>query len=513
VSESFKIVPFAQLSGRVATLRRRGKRIVHCHGTFDLIHPGHLFHFEEAKAKGDVLVVTATAGKFVKKGPGRPFFNDGLRAKSLAALAAVDLVSVVPHPAAKEAIEAVRPHIYCKGTEYRHRLGDATGKLPEDIATVRKVGGKMAYVGSVVFSSSRILQSHLDQRSETLQEFCKGIRRHTAPEKLRKIVEDFSRLRVVVVGDVIFDRYSTVAIQGLTSKNRIISSRFLGEETQAGGALAVYRHLRELAPKTALVGVVGREAWVEPLLRASLPRTGDALVRDPNYTSVLKQRFVEPISEGKELSKVFSVNYLQDGEIPARLERAVLQKLRRLVPRADAVLAMDFGHGVMTQAVRNYLQSHAPLLVVNCQTNSNNFAFNLINRRYRRADAFALDSAEIHLAVGKKEIVFERELKSLGRFFRARYGWLTRGSVETLGWTPKEGLVRCEPLAKVVVDTVGAGDAFISLATLGVARGLPLDLITLLGQLAGAEAVGIIGNQRPVSKAGILKGAVSLLSS
>jgi len=368
-------------------------------------------------------------------------------------------------------------------------------------------------VGSVVFSSSRILQSHFDQRSETLQGFCNGIRRHTPAENLRKIVEEFGRLRIVVVGDVIFDRYSTVAIQGLTSKNRIISGRFLGEETQAGGALAVYRHLREFAPKTSLVGVVGREPWVEPLLRASLQRTGDALVRERGYTSVLKQRFVEPVSEGKELSKVFSVNYLEEGELPARLERAVLQKLRRLVPRADAVLVMDFGHGVMTQAIRNYLQSHAPLLVINCQTNSNNFAFNLINRRYRRADAFALDSAEIHLAAGKKEILFEKELQKLGQFLRARYGWLTRGSVETLGWTPKGGFVRCEPLAKVVVDTVGAGDAFISLATLGVARRLPPDLITLLGQLAGAEAVGIIGNERPVSKASILKGALALLSS
>ena len=173
---------------------------------------------------------------------------------------------------------------------------------------------------------------------------------------------------------------------------------------------------------------------------------------------------------------------------------------------------MDFGHGLLTPAIRQYLQKHAPLLVVNCQTNSNNFAFNLINQRYHRADAFALDSAEIHLAAGKKEIAFEKELERLARQLRSRYAWLTRGSVETLGWTPKGGFVRCEPLAKVVVDTVGAGDAFISLATLGVARKLPPDLITLLGQLAGAEAVSIIGNEKPVSKPGILKGALSLLS-
>ncbi|NDB95509.1 MAG: cytidyltransferase [Verrucomicrobia bacterium] len=512
MSQPPKVVPFAQLGNRVSAVRRLGKRIVHCHGTFDLIHPGHLFHFEEAKAKGDFLVVTVTAGRFVKKGPGRPFFDDSLRAKSLAALSAVDLVSVVPYPAAKEAIEAVRPHIYCKGTEYRDRLGDVTGKLPEDIATVRKVGGKMAYVGSVVFSSSRLLQAQFDHRSPGLQEFCRRISRHTPAQALRRAVEEFSDLRVLVVGDVIFDRYSTVSIQGLTSKNRIIAGRFLGEETQPGGALAVYRHLCVFAPATRLVAAVGREPWVEPLLRTSLVPAGDRIIRDRNYVSILKQRFVEPVSEGKEVTKLFAVNYLQEGDLPEKMEREVLRRLRAEVPAADVVLVMDFGHGLLTPRVREYLQKRARLLVVNCQTNSNNFAFNLINRRYRRADAFALDSTEIHLAAGNKKISYEKELSSLARTLRSRYGWLTRGSVETLGWSRQGAFVNCEPLAKVVVDTVGAGDAFISLAALGVARKLPLDVITLLGQLAGAEAVGIIGNQKPVSKAGILKGALSLLS-
>jgi len=512
MSEQQKIVPFAKLHARAAELRRRGKRIVQCHGTFDLIHPGHLFHFDEAKAKGDVLIVTVTAGKFVRKGPGRPYFNDSLRAKSLAALAVVDMVSLVPHPAAKEAIEAVRPHVYCKGSEYQNPLGDVTGKLSEDISTVRKVGAKMAYIGSIIFSSSQILQRHFGQRSEALQKFCRSIASHTDAETLRGMVEKFASLRMVVVGDIIFDRYTTVSIQGLTSKNRIISGRFLNEETQPGGALAVFRHLKAFTPNVSLVGLVGREHWVDPLLRSVFSGSGDNLVRDSSCVSILKQRFVEPLHEGKELGKVFSVNYLREGEPSPRLEAVLLRRLRRVVPRADAVLVMDFGHGLMTERIREYLQRESRLLVVNCQTNSNNFAFNLINRKYRRVDAFALDSAEIHLAVGQKRILYEKELASLARQLRAKYAWLTRGSVETLGWSLRGSRVRCEPLAKEVVDTVGAGDAFISLAALGVAEKMPLDVITLLGQLAGAEAVGIIGNEKPVSKAGILKGAFSLLS-
>jgi cytidyltransferase-like protein len=486
--------------------------VVHCHGTFDLVHPGHLVHFEEARALGDLLVVTLTAGNYVKKGPGRPFFEDRLRAKFLAGLSCVDLVSIVPFPAAKEAIDAVRPDIYCKGIEYKDKTGDVSGKLSEDIRSVRRCGGKVAYVGSVVFSSSKLLRDGLEARSKAVTRLCKGISKHTSVEKLRQVVEGFRDLKILVVGDIIFDRYSTVAVQGLTSKNRIISCRFLKEETQCGGALAVYRHLREFAPRTQLLGALGTESWVSQLMDRTVKNGGNLSVRDPNYVSIVKQRFVDPRMEGKELSKLFSVNYLREDGITPAMEKEALRRLRKVLPQTDVVLIMDFGHGLMTPSIRKYLQKEARMLVVNCQTNSNNFAFNLINRKYRRADAFALDSAEIHLAAGEKDIHFETELRVLAKTLGARAAWLTQGSVETVGWSPKEGFVWCEPLAKTVVDTVGAGDAFISMATLAAAKRLPLDLATLLGQLAGAEAVGIVGNERPISKTSVLKGAMSLLS-
>jgi bifunctional ADP-heptose synthase (sugar kinase/adenylyltransferase) len=284
------------------------------------------------------------------------------------------------------------------------------------------------------------------------------------------------------------------------------------EENQCGGALAVYRHLQGFAPRTQLLGALGNEPWVSQLMARTIKKGGNLSVQNPDYVSIVKQRFVDPQMEGKELSKLFSVNYLREDGITPAMEKEVLRRLRKVVPKTDVVLIMDFGHGLMTPSVRKYLQKEARILVVNCQTNSNNFAFNLLNRKYRRADAFALDATEMHLAAGKKKIIFEKELKKLASTLRSKAAWLTQGSVETLGWSPREGFVRCEPLAKAVVDTVGAGDAFISVATLAVAKRLPLDLATLLGQLAGAEAVGIVGNERPISKTSVLKGAISLLS-
>ena len=101
---SAKILTFPRAAATFRELRRKGRKLVQCHGTFDLVHPGHVIHFEEAKKLGDFLVVTLTAAAHVNKGPGRPFFNDALRAKALAALEVVDYVVVVPHAAAVEAI-------------------------------------------------------------------------------------------------------------------------------------------------------------------------------------------------------------------------------------------------------------------------------------------------------------------------------------------------------------------------------------------------------------------------
>jgi cytidyltransferase-like protein len=129
---------FSEASQVMQMLRERGKSIVQCHGTFDLVHPGHIIHFEEAKKLGDLLVVTLTQGEYVNKGPGRPLFDDATRVKHLAALEIVDYVVLVPFPAAVEAIECIQPHHYCKGTEYHDPNNDVTGKIGEDVDAVKR---------------------------------------------------------------------------------------------------------------------------------------------------------------------------------------------------------------------------------------------------------------------------------------------------------------------------------------------------------------------------------------
>ncbi len=507
-----KIIPFSEAESFFGCLRREGKTIVQCHGTFDLIHPGHIYHFEEAKSHGDVLVATVTAGKFVNKGPGRPFFNDDLRAKFLSSLGSVDYVVLIPFPTAVEAIECVRPHIYCKGREYEKPENDVTGNIYEDVSAVKKIGAKIVYVGSVVFSSTRILNNNFSAVSGEMSEFCRNLSKNLTPEQLRDEVDALAGLKVLVIGDIILDRYSCLKVQGLTSKNRIISGRFLREETQAGGSLAVYRHVKQFTSKVSLVGLVGAEPWLEEYLQVWLDPQDDWLVRDPSFTTVLKQRFVEPLSEGKELHKLFSVNYIDANPPSETVKKRILTLLGERIRDCDVVLAADFGHGFFHEEIRSFVEEQAPFFCLNCQTNSNNHGFNIINRQYRRANVFSLDEQELMLACGSRTPDFGKEMEALRQQLGAGYAWLTRGPVETLGLHDGEVPCKMPSIEKQVTDTVGAGDAFFSVASLAAARRMSVGAATFLGQLAGAQAVKIVGNAQPISKQQLVKSGMSLLN-
>lgn len=507
-----KILTFAEAGEVFARLRDEGKTLVQCHGTFDLIHPGHIVHFEEAKSLGDILVVTVTAEKFVNKGPGRPYFNDQLRSRWLAALACVDYVVVIPHVAAVEAITCVRPHFYCKGREYADPMADLTGNICDDIETVHSLGGEIRYLGSILFSSTRLLNQHFDPYPPEVKKFCQLVAQECPPNRFHEMVDGFAKLKVLVIGDIIFDKYSTVEVQGLTSKSRILSGRFISEEMQAGGALAVYRHLKEFTPHVKLIGLTGTEPWLDATLAGFIAPDDDHIVRSAEFTTVVKQRFVEPRTEGKELPKLFSVNYINKRGPNEALQRALITRLDRELDGVDLVLVMDFGHGAMEDLVREHVQTKAPFLAVNCQTNSNNHGYNILNRRYRRADAFTLDQTEMHLAVGRREIDFGQELTQLAKHLGSSYAWLTRGAHETLGRNCVKVISACPRLEHSVVDPLGAGDAFCAVASLAAASRLPLNIATFMGQLAGAQAVKIVGNSEPISKARLLKGGMSMLS-
>lgn len=159
MSES-KVRELERLAETLESEKSRGRKVVLCHGCFDLMHPGHIKYLQAAKAMGDVLVVTVSPDRYVDKGPGRPVFGERLRAESLAALECVDYTAVNQWPTAEETLRLLKPDIYVKGQEFE-QLEDKTGKIQKEYQVLKEIGAEMRFTHEIVFSSTELINKYI----------------------------------------------------------------------------------------------------------------------------------------------------------------------------------------------------------------------------------------------------------------------------------------------------------------------------------------------------------------
>jgi rfaE bifunctional protein nucleotidyltransferase chain/domain len=198
-----KILSLEELAAVIAEHKTNSRRVVQCHGIFDLIHPGHIRHFGQAKQEGDVLVVTLTPDRYVNKGPGRPVFNELLRSETIAALACVDYVAVNDWPTAVETIHLLKPDVYVKGEEYEAPETDVTGMIFEEERAILEEGGRLHFTHDVTFSSSRLLNAHFDVFTPEASAFLDTFRQRYSADDVIELLTSFKALKVLVVGDAI----------------------------------------------------------------------------------------------------------------------------------------------------------------------------------------------------------------------------------------------------------------------------------------------------------------------
>src|SRR5258708_16403127 len=124
-----------------------------------------------------------------------------------------------------------------------------------------------------------------NSKAAAVAQFCRALTAEFSAKEFAAAVESLAGLKVLVIGDPIFDRYSSVKVQGLTSKNKIISGRFLREETQCGGALAVFRHVKQFTQNVKFVSLIGGESWAQTQLRAHVAPGDDRVVLHADFTT------------------------------------------------------------------------------------------------------------------------------------------------------------------------------------------------------------------------------------
>ena len=502
-----KIKRLEELAKALEALRASGKKIVHCHGVFDLLHIGHIKHLEAARGHGNVLVVTITPDRFVNKGPHRPAFPERLRAEALASLVCVDYVAINEWPTAVETIRLLRPDFYVKGLVREAGKRDHSDAIDQEGAAIKAVGGQLVLTDEETFSASTLINRFMDVFAPETKAFLEQFRAKHSPEEIVGYLQAIRKLKVLVIGEVIVDEYVFCSVMGKSGKEPVLAALHNRSERYPGGVLAIANHLSNFCDHVGLVSTLGSINSNEEFITSGLNTNIAAkFAKVPGAPTITKRRFLEEYLS----AKLFEVYEMKGDDLPAPVEEEILRDLDRLLPQYDVVLVADYGHGLMTEKVREAVCSKARFLAVNTQVNAGNRGFNTISK-YPRADYVSLGEPEVRLdARNLGDDIFRLTEESARRISSRRF-LVTRGSSGCLVHDQKQGICHVPAFAIRVVDRVGAGDAVLAITTPCAAIDVPAEALGFIANVVGAEACTIMGHRSSIDPTGLFRHITSLM--
>ncbi len=494
-----KIVALEELKDIVEELKRKGMKIVHCHGVFDYLHLGHIKHFESAKKQGDILIVTVTPDNFVKKGPGRPFYTQDLRLEFLSSIEYIDYVSLNKWETAVETIKLLQPDFYVKGKEVLdnkdidtiNKDSKTVSNLSAEEEMLKSVGGRLFFTEEITFSSSRIINQITSAISEESKEYLNEFRKKHPIGEILRIINSINDLKVLIIGDSILDEYVYCQTMGMSGKEPMISYKFLESELHLGGVFAIANHLAGFTDNISIVSCIGNNSYefIESSLNKSIERV---LFVQNNSKTIIKKKYID----NYRMNKLFSIYNVDELKINAETEEKILKFLDKNLSRFDLVLISDFGHGTITPNIIEYLCKTDKFLAINCQLNAGNLGYNFITK-YKRASFVSLNDREIRLPFQEKTNDIEIPILKLSKHLNLNKINITLGKSGIIYYNG-EDFFHSPSFTTEPLDTIGSGDAVFALTSALAYKNVNPEMLSFLGNCIGGLATRIIGNRNPV---------------
>jgi rfaE bifunctional protein kinase chain/domain/rfaE bifunctional protein nucleotidyltransferase chain/domain len=463
--------------------RPRKKKVIMCHGTFDIVHPGHVRHLLYAKSKGDVLIASLTADAHIAKANFRPFVPQELRAFNLAALEVVDYVVVDTDPTPLKNIAIIKPDFFAKGYEYtKEGLHPRTA---EEKAAVESYGGELIFTpGDIVYSSSHLIETEPPAiATEKLMAIMDG--EGLTFDDLRATLSKLKGLRVHVIGDTIIDSYTRCSMIGGMTKTPTMSVRFEEKQDFVGGAGIVAKHLQSAGAEVTFSTVLGDDALAE-FTQKDLAAAGVNCVPITDSTRPTTNKNAI-IAGGYHLLKVDTVD---NRSVSERIVRRLSERIKTTA--ADVVVFSDFRHGIFNRDTIPPLASAIPanaFRVADSQVASR--WGNILE--FRDFDLITPNEREARFALGDQDSV----VRPLGLELYRQAGCKTlilklgeRGLMTFRSIPKNEGDVRSffalDTFTDRVADAVGSGDALLAYASLSLFATKSAAVASILGSLAAS---------------------------
>lgn len=476
----------------ISDFRKNSFKIVLAHGTFDLLHVGHIKHLKFAKKFGHKLIVSITADKFVKKGHGRPYFKEIYRKEMLESLSFVDYVFVVNDASAIPAIKIVKPDFYLKGEEYKDNSKDITKKIKKEKFEVKKHGGKVIYSNEVVYSSSNLINNYFENYSSELKDKINIFKKRNIINKILLNLKRVQNKKILLIGETIVDEYKYVQPLGKTPKENLISNLLLKNEIFAGGVLAAGIHLSSFSKNVNVL-----TSYDKPILNKIIKSFGSLIkiknLKLDSLKTIEKIRYVE---SGLN-RKLFQIYKMIDKPISTFDEKKLFSYLVNNLKKFDLVIVNDFGHNLLTPKTIKFIQKNSKFLAINAQSNSSNQGYNLITK-YKKADYVCIDYPEAKLAAKNKFLSPDKIYRNiLSKKIKTNKFAITLGKDGSIVFD-KNKQFKMPVFSNKVVDTMGAGDAYFVITSLFASCGFEIDEIALIGNTIGSLKTNIRGHSKKI---------------
>ncbi|MFH1903543.1 MAG: PfkB family carbohydrate kinase [Candidatus Omnitrophota bacterium] len=505
--KNIKTIGIEELSELLVTIRAQKKKVVLCHGVFDLMHIGHIRYFEQAKKLGDILVVTVTPDRYVNKGPHRPAFTEDLRVESIAGLECVDYVALNRWPTAVETIKLLKPDFYVKGSEYRDAEKDCTGGIKLEEEAIKSVGGQLSFTEGITFSASSLINRYLPVFSDEVAEYLANFSGRYPVTDVLEYLEKARSLKVLVVGEAIIDEYQYCQAIGKSSKEPMLAVKRLSSEKFGGGILAVANHVANFCDNVSLITFLGAENSQEEFIRDNLNRKIEkVLLYRKDAPTIVKRRFIESYF----FTKLLEIYEMNDEEMSSEENRMFCDVLDKKIPEYDIVIVVDFGHGMFGKEAIAVLCGKSRFLAINTQSNAGNLGFHTISK-YPRADYVCMAESEFRLEARERREDLREIVLGVSRKLDCGRVVVTRGNTGCLCYSAAENFFQVPTFAGQVVDRMGAGDAFLSLTALCAVQKAPMEIIGFIGNAVGAQAVATVGHRKSIERVPLFRQIETLL--
>ncbi len=484
-----KIFKLDTLKNRIAKSREKGVTVGLCHGTFDLLHVGHIKHFQEAKSKCDLLVVTVTPDRHINKGPGRPVFSENLRTEAISALECVDLVAINNWPTAIELIGMLKPNFYIKGIDYTDIEKDHSGNIKLEKNAIEKQGGELIITSSQKFSSSNIILRTLSNLGEKQIQFIDNLKAETSLDDFFEMFQNISKTEISLIGETIIDEYVFCETIGKSGKDPMLVNRIIEIEKFLGGIGAIAKICSDFVSKIDLISYLGENCGEIDFIQSQMPKnTCFSYFRKKSSPTIKKTRYLNDYTK----QKMIGFYDLNDEPISENDEKKLNSITFEKSDLQDVVIEIDYGHGLISPNFQKLLRKRAKFLAANSQVNSFNAKFRDLNI-YKDLDLLCMNEDELRAHYRSRKSPLQNLMQQLKVDLGCKNLIITKGAHGSIGINSDGLIIECPAYAEKVIDRIGSGDAYLAASAIALSLGSSLAVSMFFASVVAGAVVSSMG--------------------